>query len=563
MRERPNRATGARSSSLGHTYRVKPVGPVEGLLDGERLRAAFTAAAIHLRDRAAAIDAINVYPVPDGDTGTNMSSTLRAAVDATSAVDPVTIEGVLAALARGALYGARGNSGVILSQALKGFAVGVGSRHLLDAAALAAGLQRAALAAYAAVGVPVEGTMLTVLREAAAEASAHANGQLAGGEGLPCTGVLARAIAAAEQAEVRTTEQLESLRAAGLPDAGGEGVCVILRGLLAAVTGTAPVVHLLPPRPAHLSAGQHEEFGFCTEFVVEATAGDIAEGALRSLVAGADYRSLVIVGDPAAWHVHVHTTAPEPLLEAAAALGRIVHRKVEDMDRQNLRWLATGSGAGQLGLLALSRGPGFAAVFEGLGARLMKLGDIEKPSAGDIAAAADALGSAAVIVLPNHKDAILAAKQAVSLAACDLRVVETTSLPQGIAAAMAFLGDDDVDEAAETLRRAATLVTTVEVTTAAADRTVDGIAVARGEAIALVDGVVKAHAAADLDALFDGLRSAGAAEECLVTVYTGGEIRPPQVEHIPDLLRLTFPLATVEVVDGGQGLYPFIASVER
>jgi hypothetical protein len=533
------------------------------LLDGDRLRSAFAAAAVHLRDRAAAIDAINVYPVPDGDTGTNMSSTLRAAIDAASAVDPATVDAVLAALAKGALYGARGNSGVILSQALKGFAAGVGSRNVLDAAALASGLQRAALGAYAAVGVPVEGTMLTVLREAAAAAAAYANGPLAGGEGVPCTPVLAAAVAAAEEAEVRTTDQLESLREAGLPDAGGEGICVILRGLLAAVTGVAPAVHLLPPRPAHLGRGHHEEFGFCTEFVVEAEGNEIPETAVRALAAGPGYSSLMVVGDPAAWHVHVHTAEPEPLLAGAAALGRIVHRKVEDMDRQNVRWLATGSGGAQLGLLALTRGPGFAAVLQGLGAQVMKLGDIEKPSAGDIAAAADALGTAAVVVLPNHKDAILAARQAVTLAHCDLRVIETASLPQGIAAAMAFLPGDDAAEAEETLRRAVTLVTTVEVTTAAADRTAGGIAVSQGDAIALVDGQLKARAATHLDALIAGLRAAGAAEECLLTVYTGDDVLPAQVEHLRDVLRLAFSRATVELVDGGQGLYPFIASVER
>jgi len=236
---------------------------------------------------------------------------------------------------------------------------------------------------------------------------------------------------------------------------------------------------------------------------------------------------------------------------------------VEDMDRQNVRWLATGSGGAQLGLLALTRGPGFAAVLQGLGAQVMKLGDIEKPSAGDIAAAADALGTAAVVVLPNHKDAILAARQAVTLAHCDLRVIETASLPQGIAAAMAFLPGDDAAEAEETLRRAVTLVTTVEVTTAAADRTAGGIAVSQGDAIALVDGQLKARAATHLDALIAGLRAAGAAEECLLTVYTGEDVLPAQVEHLRDVLRLAFSRATVELVDGGQGLYPFIASVER
>lgn len=536
--------------------------PPDGILNGEHLCSAFHAAAIHLRDRAAAIDAINVYPVPDGDTGTNMAATLHAGVEAAIAVQAPAVSSVLAALAKGALYGARGNSGVILSQALKGFRAGVGDRESLDAAAIALGLEQASTAAYAAVGKPVEGTMLTVLRAAAGAATARAGTLPAGGVGQACPSTLEAAVTAAEAAEALTIEQLQSLREAGLPDAGGEGICVILRGLLAAITGTTPTIHLLPSRTIDLAAG-HEGFGFCTEFVVEATTGrPIPEATVRGIALADGNSSLVVVGDESAWHLHIHTADPEPLLAAAATLGTIVSSKVEDMTAQNVRWLAQ-TGTDHVGLLALSRGRGFTAIFEGLGARVVQLGDTDKPSAGDIAAQADALNLPDVIVLPNHRDVVMAARQAASLTRCTLHVVETKSLPEGIAATMAYLPGTAPAEALLGLDAACSAVTTIEVTTAAVDRTTEGISVRAGDVIALLDGRLVARSSSATDALLAALAKANATDDCLVTLYTGAGIESVASNEVSQALRFALPNATVEVVEGGQGLYPFIASIER
>lgn len=534
----------------------------DGILNGEHLRSAFHAAAIHLRDRATAIDAINVYPVPDGDTGTNMAATLRTAVEAADTIDSPAVPALLAAVAKGALYGARGNSGVILSQALKGFRAGVGNRDSLDAAAIALGLEYASLSAYAAVGKPVEGTMLTVLRAAASAATLYAATLTAGGLGQPCPSTLEAAVAAAEAAEAKTIEQLDSLREAGLPDAGGEGICVILRGLLAAITGTTPAVHLLPSRPAGMNA-DHDSFGFCTEFLVEAAGHPISERDVRAVALGDGNTSLVVVGDESAWHVHIHTANPEPLLAAAATLGTIVSRKVEDMTAQNVRWLARTGGTTEVGLLALTRGSGFTAIFQGLGAHVMQLGDTDKPSAGDIAHQADALHLSDVIVLPNHRDVIMAARQATSLARCNLHVVETKSLPEGIAVAMAYLPGTVAADALPGLDAARSAVTTVEVTIAAVDRTAEGIAVKAGETIALVDGRLVASDSGPIPVLLAGLTSANAADDCLITLYTGAGIDASMAQTVIAAVQSALPNATFETVDGGQGLYPFIASIER
>ena len=535
------------------------------LLDGDRLREAFRTANTVLRESAAAVDAINVYPVPDGDTGTNMAGTLREAVDATLVLSPsATVPEVLAALARGALYGARGNSGVILSQALKGLAAGAGDREQLDAAGLAAGLAAAADAAYRAVSKPAEGTMLTVLRASGAAAQGHAATLENQGDQVPCVTTLQAAVAAAEEAEARTPEQLPALAEAGVTDAGGEGICVILRGLLAGITGRAAAPVPMPARAIAAMAGhERDDLGFCTEFVLEPAGARLDQGRVRSLAGAHGNRSVVVVGDEAAMRVHAHSDDPEALIAAARALGRVTRVKVEDMAAQNVRFGETGSGAGAgVAVLALSHGAGFNAVFESLGASVFPLGTIGKPPSGELAAAADALRKADVIILPNHKNVLLAAQQAVALAGTTLHVVPTSTLPQGLAAALAFDPGESVAANVRAMADSARSVRTVEVTIAASSRSADGVQARAGETLALVDDVLVASEPGAADALLAGLRHAGAASRSLVTLYGGEDLEPGTLGALADAARAALPGVEVEVIDGGQSLYPIIASVE-
>ncbi|MGI8926046.1 MAG: DAK2 domain-containing protein [Tepidiformaceae bacterium] len=531
-------------------------------LSGAELRRAFAGAAAHLRASAAAIDAINVYPVPDGDTGSNMAATLREAVDAALLLDPTAgVPEVLAAIAKGALYGGRGNSGVILSQALRGLARGAGKGAALDAAGLAAGLREGATAAYAAVAVPTEGTMLTVLRAAGKEAAAAVAGLPAGGAGLACLPIFQRALSAAEAAEAATIEQLPALAEAGVTDAGGEGICAILRGLVAALSGAAPATSAIPLRPIASMAGHEAGFGFCTEFLLEAAPSPLDLAAVRAFAGAGGNTSVVVVGDEAAARVHLHTADPEAVLAAAAELGRVLRVKVDDMTRQHHRWQESGSGAtARVALLALSRGPGFDAIFRSLGAAVTDLGEVVKPPAGDIAAAADALGAPDVIVLPNHRNVVRAAEQAAALSGSTLHVVPSRSLVEGIAAALAFDAGQTAAANTKAMAAAGAAVVTVEVTRAAAARSADGIAVRKGEAIALVDGSLVAAAPLLEEALTAGLAAAGAADAALITVYSGeGVAAAPALAAA----RAAFPDAEVQHVDGGQTLYAYIASVEH
>ncbi len=525
-------------------------------LSGTELRAAVTAAADYLTQSAKAVDAINVYPVPDGDTGSNMAATLREACDHALALEePLEAGQVLATIARGALYGGRGNSGVILSQSLLGLAKGVGETADLDGETLARGLRAAAEAAYTAVSEPVEGTMLTVLREAAGGAETRA------GDGVLAT--LEGALTEAERAEAETMDLLPALREAGVPDAGGEGICVILRGLVAALRGELPPPVTIPDKPLATLPGHADDgFDYCTEFVLIAGEQEVDVAGMRQHTEGEEFGSVVIVGDEQALRVHVHTDEPEVLLEAAGTFGELIRPKFEDMSAQHARFREEGSGAGaKTGLLALSSSEGFDEVFESLGASTFRLEAIVKPAAGDIAQAADALGPADVIVLTNHKNAIPAAEQAVDLARCRLHVAPSISLAQGAAAAIAFNAQSTPDENTDSITEALDATRTVEVTRAAANRTADGVDVREGEAITLVDGRLISGTDDAVEGLLAGLAEADAADAAIVTVYTGADFTASP-DDLTERIEATFDGVEVEVVAGGQPLYELVAAVE-
>jgi dihydroxyacetone kinase-like predicted kinase len=262
--------------------------------------------------------------------------------------------------------------------------------------------------------------------------------------------------------------------------------------------------------------------------------------------------------------VHLHSDDPEPVFGLAETIGVVSRAKAEDMSAQHTRYRASGSGAGAaIGVLALSPGPGFDTIFESLGVAVVRMGEAVKPAAGDIAAAANALGNSSVIVLPNHKNVVMAARQAVSLARCSLLVVATESMPQGIAAAIAFDAGQPADANVEDMEEARTEVATVEVTTAAADRTADGLAVREGDAIGLINGRLVARSADPLDALIAALNRLADDGSGLIALYGGAEVDRAALERARAAVQARFRGATVEAAMGGQPLYTFIASFER
>ena len=532
----------------------------ERMLTGDLLRELLATATVRIDGERDAMNAINVYPVPDGDTGTNMSLTMRAAIEA---AEGGTVAEVARSAARGALLGARGNSGVILSQYLRGLADGLAGQEAAEPAVLARALGEAARAAYAAVSQPVEGTILTVAREAA-EAAALAALQ----PDTDIAAVLEETARAAYAAVQRTPELLPVLAEAGVVDAGGQGLFLILEG--AALRDPAGRL-ALPPSLGRSRAvlapekgeghGDGEAYGYCTEFVVMGATME-REGLQARLSALGD--SLIVVGEGDLLRVHIHTDDPGRALSLAAPLGRLARVKVDDMEAQHAAAFGgeERGAAAPLAVVAVATGEGFAAILQSAGAaRIVRIGWPMKPSAQELLEAIRAAQASAVLLLPNHENIIMAARQAAELADCSVHVVPTKSMPAGIAALLAYNPERGAAENGEAMAMAAGLVRVAEVTRAVRDATIGGVAVRRGQAIAMIDGELGTTADNEEDALLQAL-ALMRDDATLATVYTGVGIDDARAAAVAGRARALHPGVEVEVVRGGQPAYAYVLSVE-
>ena len=536
-------------------------------LPGSALRGAFDVALRWLELNREAINAINVYPVPDGDTGTNMLLTLRSALRSAEQDGGTEGEGVGAlaeALAEGSLLGARGNSGVILSQMLRGFAEGLGGSAELGAGELCAALERASSAAYEAVDDPVEGTMLTVMRDAASGAA----DALVGGQ--PLAAVLTATVAAATASVARTPDLLPQLREAGVVDAGGEGVAVLLEGLRLGVAGEPlPPAPEVPAGTVALDAVGHAGHGFCVEYLVRGEALD--RGELLGVLTARGGESLLVVGDAHALHVHVHVPQPEGALAAGERFGAVENVKVDNMQAQHEVWAADHEQAATtdaveapaVGLVAVVQGDGLRAAFRDLGATaIVDGGATNNPSADELLEAARRASTEHAFVLPNDSNVVLTARQAAEQDPGRITVITARSVVAGLAAAIAFVPDEDRAALASRLTEAAEGVRSVEVTRAVRDTTVDGVTVRAGDAIVFVDGRLIAQTATPEEALLAGLAMAVDEGRELVSVYLGADAPADAAAQLPERIEAAHPGVAVEVVLGGQPHYPYLAGVE-
>ncbi len=523
-----------------------------------------------------AVNAINVYPVPDGDTGTNMLLTLRASIEAADtaggAVGAASAEAGVgayaAAIAEGALLGARGNSGVILSQMLRGLAEGLAGEETTEVRGLCAALVAAARAADEAVGDPVEGTMLTVMRDAARAGAAAADA------GYSLAEALDGVVDEAEASLARTPELLPRLREAGVVDAGGMGIVVLLLGLHSGLTG-APLPAPVPVATGavELAGVAHEGHGYCTEYIVLGDALD--RGSLERALSEGGGESLLVVGDPHALHVHVHADDPGPALSAGAAAGALEGVKVENMQAQHEEWAQAHRLAGaqpspgaraaeppSLGLVAVAAGPGLAAAFRDLGATaIVEGGPTFNPSAGELLEAARAAAREHAFLLPNDANVLLAAEQAAAQEPGFVTVIATRSTPAGLAAALGYEPEGERAEVREQMEAQLAGVHAIEVTRAVRDSSADGVEVAAGDPIALVDGRLVGRAASLEEALLAALGPL-AAEASLVTIYLGVDVDHASGPAVQRLIVDAHSHLEVEVLPGGQPHYPYLAGVE-
>jgi DAK2 domain fusion protein YloV len=491
------------------------------------------------------IDDLNVYPVPDGDTGTNLTLTVRAVVDALADDGPDDREGLAKEVARAALMGARGNSGVILSQIVRG-----ATDSLSQSDDLARAFRSASDAAYRAVKKPVEGTMLTAIRELAQAAE----------RGLP----LAEVVAAGDDVVARTQDMLPVLREAGVVDAGAAGLVEIVRGIAAAAAGEP-----LPAAPAHEAQfaveAIHQElsrYRYCTVFVIEGEGLD-----LPALEADLDRLgdSLLVVGDSSALKVHVHTDDPGKAISLGVVRGVVGHVEVANMHEQTLereeRLLqAVPDDRPASALVAVVAGAGNRALFETGGAIVVDGGETMNPSTSDLLAAIDQAPADDVLVLPNNANVIMAAEQAADHSAKRVRVVPTTSLQSGLAALVAFDPSLDADENASAVADALEDVATGAVTVASRDVQLDGVEVRRGAWLGLADGEPVAGGEtfeevvqAVLARLLDEPRG-------LLTLLTGDGA--PSLEGLLSDLEAAHPELELEVHEGGQPHYALLLAAE-
>jgi fatty acid kinase len=529
----------------------------------QTIRTLARAALQNLEANRQRIDDLNVYPVPDGDTGSNLVLTLRRVVETIDESRATTPAQLADEVFHVALRAGKGNSGVIFSQILRGFAKSLGAADGVTAGALAEALRAGSDAGYGAVSHvgAVEGTILTVIREMAEEAEGAARDDLAPEH------VLERVLARGEDALARTPELLDVLGRAGVVDAGGAGLVEIVRGATLAANGqpipTAPVLSTeLGIDAVHQELSR---FRYCTGFVVE---GDGLDAVALEEAFGRLGDSLLVVGDESALKVHVHTDDPGAALSTATAIGVIDEVEIADMYAQTAAREARLTSAPRVsaeletGVVALVQGEGNRAIFEAENATVVEAGQTDNPSVGEIADAIEATPAQGVIVLPNNSNAILAASEAAKLVSRkDVRVVPSRSVQAGLAAMVPYVGTNSLDENEERMRAALADVATGEVTVASRDVELDGIQVRTGAYLGLVDGTAVACenafdgvARAVLDGVLEGQRT-----HLNVLVGDGA----PDVATLLDDARRAHPeLEEVDVHDGGQPHYPLLVVAE-
>ena len=530
------------------------------MTDRERVQELAHGALASLERNRQRIDDLNVYPVPDGDTGTNLTMTARAVVDELDRTTTDDRAGLVKEVTRAALMGARGNSGVILSQIIRGAAETLRTNGDVDTRTLAQAFCSASDAAYRAVRQPVEGTMLSVIREMAEE------GESAGNDGLTKPELLARIVKRGEEAVARTPEQLEVLREAGVVDAGGAGLLEIVRGLAATAAGeplpAAPVVR----EELNIDAIHQElsRYRYCTTFVIEGDNLD-SGGIEKELEQLGD--SLLVVGDPEALKVHVHTDDPGSALAIGTRAGVIEGVEIANMHEQTLRReqrlleAVPDAPPATTGVVAVVAGDGNRKLFESLGAtRIVEGGQTMNPSTAELVAAIESTPAAEVVVLPNNSNVILSAEQTVGLVDKPVTVVPTDSLPAGLAAMLAFDPDSPSEENAAAMNEVLAEVKTGEVTIASRDVEMNGVSVRKGAWLGLADGKAVAGGA-DFDDV-----AAAVAERLLeeprsvMTLLIGAD--EPELDSLLDRIQERHPDLELDVQAGGQPHYPLLLSAE-
>ena len=554
------------------------------VFNGQDLKRAILAGHAWLEQHREAINALNVFPVPDGDTGTNMSLTMRAATKDIANLEETSASLIAEQCSRSALMGARGNSGVILSQILRGLSQGLHDKTSFTAKDFAAAYQEAAKLAYRAVIKPVEGTILTVVRE-----SADA-GQISAANGADLTTLLGDIVLAAKASLARTPDLLPILKQAGVVDAGGQGLTAILEGMWRYTRGEpVQLSHReIRDEQAEIRKGNitsiDEEFGYEVVFLLSGENLDVE--AIRDTITNMGGVSTVVAGDRKLLKVHTHTQKPGQILDYGVSLGSLQDINIENLQEQSLRYAAESarehglekrSGTdvtpppdvaqpaltGDTAIVAVAAGDGWAKVYKSLGVSVVVPGgQTMNPSTQDLLQAVEACPATKVFLLPNNGNVVMSARQVAGLTAKETRVIPTDSLPQGVGALLAFNRSADFDANGEAMESASKRVQTAEITRAVRSVQIDGINVTEGDVIGLINNHL-VTSGTDLETVvLDTLKRMVTEDYEIITVYYGADTNREEATVMARHIKELFPAQEIEAVEGGQPFYAYIISVE-
>ena len=538
-------------------------------LDGNMLKKAFLSGANNLENNKKMVDDLNVFPVPDGDTGTNMSMTVMAAARKIPAVEENSVSKVAECIASASLRGARGNSGVISSQLFRGFYKGLGGLDEVNTVQLAAAFKSANDTAYKAVMKPTEGTILTVSRETAEYAVKVA------AETEDICEFAKKVVAHAKATLDKTPDMLPVLKQAGVVDAGGMGLYVILNGCLSALEGNeieaevkTDVVSSGVAMSENIDTADIK-FMYCTEFIINKKSASYSVASFRAAIQDKGDCMLVIDDDEVV-KVHIHTNNPGFVLEKAVKLGELESIKIDNMKIQHSENIAEAKveaapaePAKKYGMVAVAAGEGMENIFMEIGVdKMVEGGQSMNPSTEDILRAVDSVNAETVFVFPNNKNIILAAEQVDELTEKNVVVIPTKTIPQGISALLSFDPDAETEVNRDAMLEAVALVKTGSVTFAARDSEIDGMNIKKDDIMGMEEGKITHLGSNPADVVMELLSDMADSDSSMISVFYGSDVSEEDAAELEKKINEAYPKLDCMVHNGGQPLYYYIISIE-
>lgn len=546
-------------------------------LDGKAFAEMILSGAHHLSQNADVVDALNVFPVPDGDTGTNMNLSMTSGAKEVELTDSNHIGQVAKNLSKGLLMGARGNSGVILSQLFRGFGKSIEHEKSINSIQFAKAFQAGVDTAYKAVMKPVEGTILTVAKDAAKKAVSAAENE------TDIIKIMETVAGEAAASLKRTPDLLPVLKEVGVVDSGGQGLVYVYQGFLGSLKGenlskgdaALPSLGELVKAEHHKSAQSHMntediEFGYCTEFMVKLEDGKepFDEGKFREdLSQFGD--SLLVIADETLAKVHIHAEYPGNALSYGQTYGSLVNIKIENMREQHTSLLnkqtkhAQKEKKNEYGIVTVAMGDGITELFKSLGASsVIEGGQTMNPSTEDILEAVKQANAKTVFILPNNSNIVMAANQAASVLEEEVYVIPTKNVPQGMSALLAFHPDNDPADNENRMNEAINHVKSGQVTYSVRDTQLDGHQIKKDDYMGIMDGKIVATAENQLEAAKNLLQKMIGGDDEIVTIIVGQDVTEKEAEELASFANSRFEEMEVEIHHGNQPLYSYIIAVE-